>query len=33
VSRHQGPPAVAQAWAEVLAGRTDPRTGHILSLR
>ena len=32
VQRHRGPEAVAQAWQTVLAGRGDPRDGHILSL-
>ena len=30
--RHEGPAAVQAAYAQVLAGRGDPRTGHILSL-
>ena len=32
VQHHKGPDAVARAYAQVLAGRADPRTGHILSL-
>lgn len=32
VQQHRGPEAVAQAWQTVLAGRGDPRDGHILSL-
>ncbi len=32
VQRHQGPEQVQQAYAQVLAGRGDPRLGHILSL-
>jgi len=31
VQHHKGPDAVARAYAQVLAGRADPRTGHILS--
>ena len=33
VQQHQGPQAVQAAYAQVLAGRGDPRTGHMLSLR
>jgi hypothetical protein len=33
VERHDGAAAVTAAYAHVLAGRGDPRTGHILSLR
>jgi hypothetical protein len=32
VQQHQGPQAVQAAYAQVLAGRGDPRTGHMLSL-
>ncbi|MHB8948823.1 MAG: DUF2855 family protein [Rhodoferax sp.] len=32
VRQHQGPLAVAAAYEQVLAGRGDPREGHILSL-
>ena len=32
VEQHQGAPAVAQAYQQVLAGRGDPRRGHMLSL-
>ena len=32
VERHKGAGAVTAAYAHVLAGRGDPRTGHILSL-
>ena len=32
VQRHHGPRQVQAAYAQVLAGRGDPRTGHILSL-
>ena len=32
VQRHHGPEQVERAYAQVLAGRGDPRTGHILSL-
>jgi hypothetical protein len=32
VQRHSGPREVQQAYATVLAGRGDPRLGHILSL-
>jgi hypothetical protein len=32
VQHHRGPQAVQQAYATVLAGRGDPRLGHILSL-
>ena len=32
VERHLGPEAVAQAYQQVLAGRGDPRVGHVLSL-
>lgn len=32
VQRHHGPEQVERAYAHVLAGRGDPRTGHILSL-
>ncbi|MBL8479806.1 MAG: DUF2855 family protein [Sterolibacteriaceae bacterium] len=32
VKRHQGPQAVSAAYADVLAGRGDPRLGHILAL-
>jgi hypothetical protein len=33
VRHHRGPAAVMAAYAEVLAGRGDPRVGHILSLQ
>jgi hypothetical protein len=33
VSHHDGAEAVQAAYAQVLAGQGDPRTGHILSLR
>jgi hypothetical protein len=33
VRHHRGPAAVQAAYAEVLAGRGDPRVGHILSLQ
>ncbi|CAN5647417.1 DUF2855 family protein [soil metagenome] len=33
VERHYGAAAVTAAYAHVLAGRGDPRTGHVLSLR
>ena len=32
VQQHEGTQAVSQAYAQVLAGRGDPRTGHMLSL-
>lgn len=32
VERHDGPAAVQAAYAQVLSGRGDPRSGHILSL-
>jgi hypothetical protein len=32
VQQHQGPAAVQAAYAEVLAGRGDPRLGHMLAL-
>jgi uncharacterized protein DUF2855 len=32
VEHHDGPAAVQAAYAQVLAGRGDPRVGHILSL-
>ena len=32
VRHHRGPEAVQAAYAQVLAGRGDPRQGHILSL-
>ena len=32
VQQHQGPQAVQAAYAQVLAGKGDPRTGHMLSL-
>jgi len=32
VAHHRGPQAVQAAYAQVLAGRGDPRQGHILSL-
>ena len=32
VEHHQGADAVQKAYAQVLAGRGDPRIGHILSL-
>ena len=32
VQRHDGPAAVQAAYAQVLAGRGDPRLGHMLSL-
>ena len=32
VQHHEGPEAVQAAYAQVLSGRGDPRTGHILSL-
>ena len=32
VQQHQGPEAVAAAYQQVLAGKGDPRTGHILKL-
>jgi hypothetical protein len=32
VAHHRGPQAVQSAYAQVLAGRGDPRQGHILSL-
>lgn len=32
VERHDGPAAVQAAYAQVLSGRGNPRTGHILSL-
>ncbi|AMO22908.1 DUF2855 family protein [Ramlibacter solisilvae] len=32
VAHHRGPEAVQAAYAQVLAGRGDPRQGHILSL-
>jgi len=32
VEHHHGPEQVERAYAQVLAGRGDPRTGHILSL-
>lgn len=32
VRHHQGPKAVSSVYAHVLAGRSDPRQGHILSL-
>jgi hypothetical protein len=32
VEHHQGPQQAQQAYAQVLAGRGDPRVGHILSL-
>lgn len=32
VQHHAGPEEVQRAYAQVLAGRGDPRTGHILSL-
>ena len=32
VQQHSGPQAVQAAYAQVLAGRGDPRTGHMLSL-
>ena len=32
VQRHQGVREVEKAYAQVLAGRGDPRTGHVLSL-
>lgn len=33
VVHHQGPDAVQAAYSDVLGGRSDPRLGHILSLR
>lgn len=33
VEHHSGPQAVEAAYAQVLAGRGDPRQGHMLSLR
>ena len=33
VQQHRGPQAVQAAYAQVLAGRGDPREGHMLSLR
>lgn len=33
VAHHQGAEAVQAAYAQVLAGRGDPRTGHVLSLQ
>ena len=33
VQQHRGPAAVQQAYQQVLAGRGDPRVGHMLSLR
>jgi hypothetical protein len=32
VKHHRGPQAVTAAYADVLAGRGDPRLGHMLSL-
>jgi hypothetical protein len=32
VAHHRGPQEAQQAYATVLAGRGDPRLGHILSL-
>jgi len=32
VKQHQGPQAVAAVYADILAGRGDPRLGHMLSL-
>jgi hypothetical protein len=32
VQHHNGPQAVQEAYATVLAGRGDPRIGHMLSL-
>ena len=32
VQHHGGPQAVQAAYAQVLAGRGDPRTGHMLSM-
>ena len=32
VQHHKGPQAVQAAYAHVLAGRGDPRQGHMLSL-
>jgi len=33
VETHHGPEAVAAAYAQVLAGQSDPRVGHMLSLQ
>ena len=33
VQQHSGPQAVQAAYAQVLAGRGDPRTGHVMALR
>ena len=33
VERHDGPAAVEQVYGHVLAGRGDPRVGHVLTLR
>ena len=33
VERHHGPAAVQAVYQQVLAGRGDPRVGHMLSLR
>ena len=33
VEQHRGPAAVTEAYQQVLAGRGDPRLGHMLSLR
>ena len=33
VQQHSGPQAVQSAYAQVLAGRGDPRTGHVMALR
>ena len=32
VQQHQGKPAVEAAYAQVLAGRGDPRVGHMLQV-
>ena len=31
VVRHHGPEALGQVWLEVLAGRSAPRVGHVLT--